>query len=500
MRCKKCGDSIPDNHDKCLNCGRKVKNSERVTVTIPDSSRRINEYISSETGYDVQQGSSTIYNKDFTIENGILLKCSSSRRFVEIPYGVTEIIPEAFYGCALVQAITIPDSVMFIGDNAFYSNNLLKTIYCSEGSYAQMYAYQNGITSKQGSPRGMNLANKTIRILEMTMFIVVALSVFSIVFIDDKSDYDANNDYDVPHIQQPIPEPPIEEVVTEEVVEPKEEISLLLNIDDDEFLVEDGVLKKYRGIANVLEIPEGVTEISSTVFHQNASVREVILPNTLTTIGGWAFNDCYSLQTINIPDSVTNIEDEAFYGTPWYNGLNEEFNVVGDGVLIKYTGGSHYVTVPETVKHISGGAFGYHLQEITFPEGLRSIGEYAFYNTLLVNVVVPNGVTSIGEGAFKACSLLQNITMPDQLTDLGYWAFEECNSLQSIVIPEGVTEIRNLTFLGCNSLKEITLPASVVEIGNRVFTNCVSIETYYCVKDSYCYDYGMTYNMPVVVV
>ena len=59
------------------------------------------------------------------------------------------------------------------------------------------------------------------------------------------------------------------------------------NIND--FVIENGVLKKYKGQGGDVVIPEGVT-----------------------SIGFWAFSDCSSLASVVIPEGVTSIGAAAF--------------------------------------------------------------------------------------------------------------------------------------------------------------------------------------------
>ena len=68
------------------------------------------------------------------------------------------------------------------------------------------------------------------------------------------------------------------------------------------------------------------------------------------------------------------------------------------------------------------------------------------------------------------------ITIPEGVTSIGDWAFYECSSLTEITIPDSVTSIGDSAFDGCTSLTEITIPDSVTSIGDRVFD--INMEEY----------------------
>ena len=105
------------------------------------------------------------------------------------------------------------------------------------------------------------------------------------------------------------------------------------------------------------------------------------------------------------------------------------------------------------------------------PEGVKAIGEKAFWNrSSLESVVIPEGVTVIGEGAFEDCKNLKSIVIPEGVTEIGKWAFWGCSSLESVVIPEGVTEIGAGAFRGCSSLESVVIPESVTVIGGWTFS------------------------------
>jgi hypothetical protein len=70
------------------------------------------------------------------------------------------------------------------------------------------------------------------------------------------------------------------------------------------------------------------------------------------------------------------------------------------------------------------------LTDITIPDGVTSIGDYAFSScTSLTDITIPNGVTSIGDYAFSRCTSLTDITIPNSVTSIGNWAFWGCGNL-----------------------------------------------------------------------
>ena len=137
------------------------------------------------------------------------------------------------------------------------------------------------------------------------------------------------------------------------------------------------------------------------------------------------------------------------------------------------------ITIPDSVTSIGKGAFSecYSLRHITIPDSVTSIEIYAFENCKsLQQITISDSVTSIGDEAFSECYSLQHITIPDSVTSIGVWAFIGCKSLQQITIPDSVTSIGYGTFKCCESLKQITIPYSVTNIGDSAFYYCNSLQ------------------------
>lgn len=167
----------------------------------------------------------------------------------------------------------------------------------------------------------------------------------------------------------------------------------------------------------------------------------------------------------------------------------------------------HAVKIPATIDEYAVTSiadeafFSYsNISSITLPEGLLTIGDYAFANCkALTSVIFPstltnhNGVAAIGVGAFYGCdaltsvdlsstnvgtignyafaecTTLANITFPTSLVSVGDYAFAASTTLTAITLPEGVATVGEQAFYGCTSVASLTLPASLSEIGDLAF-------------------------------
>ena len=173
---------------------------------------------------------------------------------------------------------------------------------------------------------------------------------------------------------------------------------------------------------------------------------------------------------------------------------------IENGVLVKYTGNGGDVVIPEGVTSIGDWAF-YEcssLTSVTIPDGVTSIEDDAFrYCENLTSVTISDSVTSIGDRAFSSCSSLSSVTIPDSVTSIGDGAFSGCDdladdsglviirnvlhhckeSMTSVTIPDGVTSIGDSAFEECRNLKNVTIPDSVTSIGNFAFRECRSLRS-----------------------
>ncbi len=172
--------------------------------------------------------------------------------------------------------------------------------------------------------------------------------------------------------------------------------------------------------------------------------------------------------------------------------------IIEDGVLTGYTGPGGDIVIPEGVTSIGNYAFeGSGLKSVVIPASVTSIGDYAFYecNSMtsvsipksvtsigfsafagsgLKSVVIPASVTSIEAGAFSDCDSMTSVVIPASVTSIGDYAFER-SGLKSIVIPASVTSIGDYAFKG-TCLTSVVIPASVTDFGDYIFSDCNELQ------------------------
>jgi hypothetical protein len=81
----------------------------------------------------------------------------------------------------------------------------------------------------------------------------------------------------------------------------------------NEFIVENGVLVKYKGKDLNVVIPDYVTHIGEKAFEKKAKITSVVIPEGVREIGAFAFSECRKLENIHLPQSLEMVRKGAFF-------------------------------------------------------------------------------------------------------------------------------------------------------------------------------------------
>ena len=436
------------------------------------------ENLSTEvTEQDLENAVEDEYGVKYSRDGRRLLKVSNS---LDGSYKIKEntkvICNDAFWGCTSLSCIVIPNSVTYIGDDAFSMTALSSVVI------------PNSVTS---------IGKGTFWNCTFLSSIVIPNSVTSI----EKQAFDGCTSLSsivIPDSVTDIGESAFSSCTSlSGVVIPNS----VKSIGESAFssctslsgIVIPNSVKSigYRMFSSCtslssIVIPNSVTSIGDSAFWDCTSLFSIIIPDSVTSIGSCAFSNCSSLSNIVIPASVTNMDGNPFL---YWNGiltvLSSSFfyanDVLIDNVkktIIAFRNKESSYIIPNSITGIGPNAFSHceTLSNIFIPNSVTSIGDNAFWGCKSISsIVIPNSVTSIGDNAFGGCTTLSKIVIPNSMTSIGNRAFDSCASLSSIVIPNSVTSIGDSAFWGCTSLFSIIIPDSVTSIGSCAFSNCSSL-------------------------
>lgn len=103
-----------------------------------------------------------------------------------------------------------------------------------------------------------------------------------------------------------------------------------------------------------------------------------------------------------------------------------------------------------------------------------SIGEKAFMNATISEVIFPKSIKTILDSAFDGCKNLKNIDLPNTLAYLGSGCFSG-SGLEKFNCPNSLQVIPDCCFYRCEELRKVNLGHQVKEIALLAFSNCFNL-------------------------
>ena len=275
------------------------------------------------------------------------------------------------------------------------------------------------------------------------------------------------------------------------------------NPDPNFTVIGAGYSRVFANCKNLIsvELPEGLTSLGGTAF-MNTGLTSVKIPSTIKQLPMAVFGGCRDLVSVELPEGLTSIDYQAFMNCENLVSVELPEGLTSIGYNAFMGSGLTSVRIPTTIttwgkdKDSVNQAFMNceNLVSVELPEGLTSIGSYAFYGSGLTSVRIPTTMTTwnvkenVGNYAFGKCLNLTSVELPEGLTSIGdcafhnigltsvkipttitKWGFQPFNeNLTSVELTEGLNSVGVDAFSGAD-IKFVTIPSTVSVIGDRAF-------------------------------
>ncbi len=483
---------------KTIGTGAFYHGSELSSVTLGSGLTEIGDSAFFETAIYNNSPTNEIYVGDWFIA----LK-DTAVASIEIREGTVGIANSALYANQYVMAVELPNSVKYIGKNAFAGSNIVSIVtgsgvlhisdqaflFCDKlidvvlGSYD--YVEQ---TLQQSSLQSIgNYAFMNCSKLARIQIPATVTEIGSYAFRNTDMFHSALTgavyadnwivDYN--------------DTVTEDIVVDKGTVGIAryafynlqelksIKIDNSVKYIGKGAFYNCTGLQKV-SFPDTLERIEDYTFYNCSSLKLTSLPPMLREIGRSAFYMCGVTDndvndtdgdTLEIPAGVTYIGDFAFFGC----GYRRADSISGQ----TETSGIDILVIGDRVEYIGKCAFrDFASLKSVLIGGTLMIGDKAFYECFsLEEIEVRDKLVSIGDKAFYRCESLRSVALPNTLITIGSYSFYKCEALTRVNTGNGLERIGKFAFCGNILLSDLHIPTSVLSIGEQAFRDCGSLSS-----------------------
>lgn len=224
-------------------------------------------------------------------------------------------------------------------------------------------------------------------------------------------------------------------------------------------------------------------DVENEQFTPEVVIPEKIILNNreypVTKIGDYAFNNNKKVTSVTLPSSIVEIGMYAFSEVSKLKEvkLNEGLKIIGEGAFYKKTVSS--LDLPSTVEEIRNNAFeSSSIATLNIPENsmLHTIGDLAFKGSKLKGIFIPKSLKNFGIDAFRGSNLAE-VSFQEGF-DSEYFSsgcFAETD-IKTFTLPLSIKEISASLFQN-SKLTHFFLPEGhiITEVCESAFEKCTSL-------------------------
>lgn len=372
----------------------------------------------------------------------------SNLESVSIPNSVTSIGAGAFMGCSGLTSLTMPNSITSIGTNAFQNCSGMTNVELSSGLTAiPNYAFAGctGLTSVV-IPEGVTSVGDYAF---QNCSAMTSVEIPSTVNWLGKYDFDgctALSEVGITDLaawcQMRFGAEKASPFFYAKTMKLNGEPVTDLVFPEGISTIGAYTFAEYKGLKSVL-ISNDVTSVAKGAFQGCTGLKDVTIGSSVTSLGQYAFRNCTGMQNLVIGNSVNNIGSQTFENC----GNLRSIVVVKGNSKYDSRDNCNALIVTATNALLLG------CRNTVIPEGIKSIGSYAFRNGRGLSYLnIPNSVTTFDYNPFYDSDLKEVEIHCSINTSSLFW---ERTNLQTIVLGEEVKSIESSTFYGCANVQTV---------------------------------------------